>query len=102
MNTLELKDPIPQIAAGPAALAAPALPAAPQATTPEITPPQTPPRPSGLAAAGFGGVIGTVDVLSAPEEERFGACEAAIQFKFSSNLANREPHEVWRTDCSQL
>jgi hypothetical protein len=32
MNTLGLKDPIPQIAAGPAALAAPApaLPAAPQ------------------------------------------------------------------------
>jgi hypothetical protein len=77
MNTLEPKVPIPQIAAGPAALAvpAPALPAAPQAATPEMTPPQSPPRPSGLAAAGFGGVIGQVDALSAPEEERFGACE---------------------------
>jgi hypothetical protein len=81
MNTFKLKDPIPEIAAEPAApsMPPPALPVLPQTATPQITPPQLRPAPSGLAAAGFGGVIGQVDVLSEAEEQRFGVCEGAIQ-----------------------
>jgi hypothetical protein len=81
MNTFELKDPIPEIAAGPAAPPAspPTLPAVPQPAAPEITPPQLRPPPGGLAAAAFGGVIGEVDVLSENEEQRLGVCEGAIQ-----------------------
>jgi hypothetical protein len=81
MNTFEIKDPVPEIAAEPAApsIPPPALPVLPQTATPQITPPQLRPAPSGLAAAGFGGIIGEVDVLSEAEEQRFGVCEGAIQ-----------------------
>jgi hypothetical protein len=81
MNTLEIKDPVPEIVtelAAPSALP-PAPLALPQAATPEIRPPQLHPTPSGLTAAGFGGVIGEVDVLSEAEEQQLGVCEGAIQ-----------------------
>src|ERR1044071_6860730 len=82
MNTLEIKEPVPETAAGPAAITAPAPASATesQAAPPAVTTPaMSPPRPSGLGGAGFSGVIGKVDVLSAKEEERLGVCEGAIQ-----------------------
>jgi hypothetical protein len=81
MNTSEIKDPIPKIAVEPTAPSTPppTLPALPQGVPLQITPPQLRPPASGLAAAGFGGVIGEVDVLSEAEEQRFGVCEGAIR-----------------------
>jgi hypothetical protein len=79
MNTLEAREPVREGAAAPALpLAVPRrLLTWPQAALIPNAPVPKPPR--SLGDAGFGGIIGEVEVLSPAEEERLQACEGAIQ-----------------------
>ena len=93
MNTLPINPASPDTAASAetataqTAAAPPASMPAPVTAEPLLLPAATPepiPTPSRsvsreLAKGGFGGVLGTVDVLSEAEEVRFDACETAIQ-----------------------